>query len=181
MCTAPVLVLPFFNIPFEIETDAYDKGVGAILTQNGHPVAFFSKALSVANKKLSTYEKEFLAVLMSIDKWRPYLLKKPFIIRTDHMSMCHLEDQTLLIEMQRKAMSKLAGLQFKLQYERGPDNNVVDALSRVAHHFQASAVSAIVPVWIVVQLISPFLFELLTLQGSLWSGTITWVDTYSEC
>jgi hypothetical protein len=50
--------------------------------------------------------------------------------------------------MQRKAMSKLAGLQFKLQYKRGPDNNAVDALSRVAHHFHVSSVSSIIPVWI---------------------------------
>jgi hypothetical protein len=79
-----------FSIPFEIETYSCDRGVGAVLTQNGHSVAFFSKALSIANQKLSIYEKELLAVLMSVDKWRPYLLKKPFIIRTDHKSLSHL-------------------------------------------------------------------------------------------
>jgi hypothetical protein len=90
MCTTPVLILPDFNIQFEIETDVCDRGVGVVFTHNGHPVAFFSKALRVANQKLSTYDKEFLAVLMSVDKWRPYLLKKPFIIRTYHKSLCHL-------------------------------------------------------------------------------------------
>jgi hypothetical protein len=77
-------------------------------------VAFLRKALSVNNQKLSTYEKEFLAVLMAVDNWRPYLSRKPFVIRTDHKSLCHLQDQTLSTEMQRKAMTKLAGLQFKL-------------------------------------------------------------------
>jgi hypothetical protein len=77
-------------------------------------VAFLRKALSVNNQKLSTYEKEFLAVLMTVDNWRPYLSRKPFVIRTDHKSLCHLQDQTLSTEMQRKAMTKLAGLQFKL-------------------------------------------------------------------
>jgi hypothetical protein len=48
---------------------------------------------------MSTYEKEFIAVLMAVDKWRPYLLKRPFIIRTDYKSMCHLQDQSLSIEM----------------------------------------------------------------------------------
>jgi hypothetical protein len=72
---------------------------------------------------------------MAVDKWRRYLLRQPFIIKTDHKSMCHLQDQTLSIDMQRKAMTKLAGLQFKLQYKQGPENIVADALSRVGQHF----------------------------------------------
>jgi hypothetical protein len=48
---------------------------------------------------LSTYEKEFLAVLMAIDKWRPYLSRQPIIIRTYHKSLCHLQDQSLSTEM----------------------------------------------------------------------------------
>jgi uncharacterized protein YhbP (UPF0306 family) len=85
---------------------------------------------------------------MVVDKWRTYLLRKPFVIRTDHKSLCHLQDHSLLIEMQRKAMTKLAGLQFKLQYKRGPENSSVGALSRVGEQFQISAMSAIIPVWI---------------------------------
>jgi hypothetical protein len=99
MCSAPVLTLPNFSEPFEIETDACEKGVGAVLSQNGHLVAFFSKALGISNQKLSTYEKEFLAVLMAIDKWRPYLSRQPIITRTYHKSLCHLQDQSLSTEM----------------------------------------------------------------------------------
>jgi hypothetical protein len=76
-------------------------------------MVFFTKDLSVANKKLSTYEKEFLAVLMVVDKWRTYLARQPFIIRTNHKCLCHLEDQSLSTNMQRKALAKLSGLQFK--------------------------------------------------------------------
>jgi hypothetical protein len=72
---------------------------------------------------------------MSVDNWRPYLTRLPFIIKTDHKSLCHLQDQSLSIEMQCKAMSKMAGLQFKLQYKKGPENNAADALSRAAHNF----------------------------------------------
>jgi hypothetical protein len=61
---------------FTIKTDACETGIGAVLTQEGHPIAYFSKGLSIANQKLSTYEKEFLAVLMAVDKWRSYLLRK---------------------------------------------------------------------------------------------------------
>jgi hypothetical protein len=135
MCSAPVLALPDFEQPFKIKTDAYDKGVGAILSQQGHPIAFFSKVLSVSNQRLSTYEKEFLTVLMAVDKWRPYLLKQPFTITTDHKSLCHLQDQNLSTDMQRKAMAKLAGLQFKLLYKKGTENTAADSLSRVGHNF----------------------------------------------
>jgi hypothetical protein len=87
-------------------------------------------------------------MLMAVDKWRPYLLKLPFVIKIDHKSLCHLQDQSLSTEMQRKAMTKLAGLQFSLQYKKGLENTVANALSRVGQFLHISAVSAVVPVWI---------------------------------
>jgi hypothetical protein len=114
MISTHVLSLPDFGKEFAIEIDACDKGVGVVLSQDNHPAAFFSKALSVANQKLSKYEKEFLTVLMAVDKWRTYLVRQPFIIRTDHKCLCHLQDQGLSTDMQRKAMAKLSGLRFKL-------------------------------------------------------------------
>lgn len=73
----PVLALPDFSRPFSIETDACDTGVGAVLVQDGHPIAYLSKALGVKNQRLSIYEKEFLAVMMAVDKWRAYLQRAP--------------------------------------------------------------------------------------------------------
>lgn len=73
MVSTPVLGLPDFGETFVIETDACDSGIGAVLSQRGHPIAFYNKALGVANSKLSTYEKEFLAILMAVEKWRYYL------------------------------------------------------------------------------------------------------------
>lgn len=67
MVSTPVLALPDFTRPFAIETDACDTGVGAVLTQGGHPTAYLSKALGVKNQKLSTYEKECLGVMTAID------------------------------------------------------------------------------------------------------------------
>ncbi|XP_075102090.1 putative mitochondrial protein AtMg00860 [Nicotiana tabacum] len=73
MSSAPVLALADFNKPFIIETDACFKGMGAVLMQNGRPIAFFSKALAPRHLGLSTYEKEFMALLSAVDKWRHYL------------------------------------------------------------------------------------------------------------
>lgn len=83
MLTAPVLALSNFNEPFEIETDASDYGIGAVLQQNGHPIAFVSNALGPKTQGLSTYEKESLTILLVVDQWKAYLQPKEFIIKTD--------------------------------------------------------------------------------------------------
>jgi hypothetical protein len=62
------------------------------LSQEGHPIAYFSKGSSATNQKLSTYEKEFLAVMMTVDKWRSYLHRNAFQIKIDHQSLTHLQD-----------------------------------------------------------------------------------------
>ncbi|XP_071680988.1 uncharacterized protein [Lolium perenne] len=147
MVNTPVLALPNFDRPFSIETDACDTGIGAVLVQDAHPIAYFSKALGVKNQQLSTYEKEFLAVMMAVDKWRAYLQRGPFTIVTDHKSLCNLEDQQLETDLQRRAMSKLVGMQFKFQYKRGADNGAADALSRVGHLLTANTMSICQPKW----------------------------------
>ena len=148
MSTTPVLALPNFEKQFTIETDACDTGIGAVLAQEGHPVAFYSKALGVNNQKLSIYEKEFLAVMMAVEKWRSYLVRGPFIIKTDHQSLCQLGDQVLTTDLQKKAMTKLVGLQFQFQYKKGVENKAADALSRVGHILAVSALSVSQPVWL---------------------------------
>lgn len=84
---APVLKLTDFNKTF--------TGVGAVLQQEGHPIAYMSKPLGPRNRGLLTYENECLAVLMAIEQWRPYMQHKEFIIRTDQKSLVHLDDQRL--------------------------------------------------------------------------------------
>jgi hypothetical protein len=61
------LALPNFSKQFQVETDASDLGVGAVLMQEGHPLAYISKALGPRTKGLSTYEKEYLAILIVVD------------------------------------------------------------------------------------------------------------------
>jgi hypothetical protein len=62
---------------------------------------------------------------------------------TDHQSLCHLQDQTLSTELQRKAMRKLVGLQFMFAYKKGVENKAADALSREGPHFNLNAISVV--------------------------------------
>lgn len=83
------------------------------------PITFLRKALGPSYQKLSIYEKEFLALIMAVERWRPYLQRQEFIIRTDHHSLSYLTEQNLHSEMQHKAMTQLMGLQFKVIYKKG--------------------------------------------------------------
>lgn len=70
---APMLALPDFTKQFVLETDASDVGFRAVLMQSNHPIAYLSKAICPKNQALSTYEKEYMAIMLAVDKWRPYL------------------------------------------------------------------------------------------------------------
>ena len=130
MIAAPVLAVPNFQQTFVLETDACKDGIGAVLMQQGHPVAYLSKGLCLKNQALSTYEKECLAILMAVDKWRSYLQHQHFIIRTDQQALLHPADQRLSTGIQHKAFVKLMGLEYTIQYKRGITNAAADALSR---------------------------------------------------
>jgi len=116
MSTTPVLALPDFTKPFTVETDACDDGIGAVLLQNAQPIAFLSKALGQTHKAMSIYEKEFLALIMAVERWRSYLQLQEFVIITDHKSLAYLTEQNLHSDMQYKAMTCLMGLKFKIVY-----------------------------------------------------------------
>nr|XP_051210878.1 uncharacterized protein LOC127328311 [Lolium perenne] len=148
LAQAPVLALPDFSQHFVVETDACQSGVGAVLMQQGHPVAYLSKALSPRNQALSTYEKECISILMAVEKWRSYLQHKEFVIRTYQKSLLYLTEQRLGTGMQHKAFVKLMGLQYTIQYKKGITNAAADVLSRCQHSSELLAISAVVPSWL---------------------------------
>ena len=90
MTATPMLALLDFSQTFVIETDASGNGIGVVLIQHGHPIAFISKALFEKHQKLSTYDKEMFAILFIVKKWHHFLIGRHFIIRTDYKPFKHL-------------------------------------------------------------------------------------------
>ncbi|XP_019191750.1 PREDICTED: uncharacterized protein LOC109186281 [Ipomoea nil] len=150
LCGAPVLTLPDFEKSFVVEADACYKGMGAVLMQEGKPVAYFSKGFGTKHLGLSIYEKEYLSIINAVDKWRSYLMGRPFTIKTDHQSLKFLLEQKITTAMQQKGLTKLLGLNYTIQYKKGVDNSVADALSRRRGPGQAEnlAISAVRPLWL---------------------------------
>ena len=150
MTTPPVLSLPNFQLPFVLETDACASGLGAVLMQSGKPIAYFSKTLGPRNSSLSIYEKEALAILEALKKWRHYLLGNKLTIRTDQKSLKYLSSQRLLEGIQHKLMLKLLEFDYSIEYKKGCLNTVVDALSRKDNiPDSCAAISVAVPSWLI--------------------------------
>ena len=88
LCAAPVLKTPNFTKEFVLQTDASDRGVGVVLSQQAEgggdrPVAYFSKKLLPREQNYPTVEKECLAIKLAIQAFRVYLIDQPFIVQTD--------------------------------------------------------------------------------------------------
>jgi hypothetical protein len=157
MTSPPVLSLPDFSSPFTLETDACASGLGVVLMQKGKPLVFFSKSLRPKNSVQSIYEKEGMAILEALKKWRHYFLGNKLIIKTDQSSLKYLASQKLLEGIQHKLMLKLLEFDYVIEYKKGIENKVADALSRKYQEetdsqpnkcsLQCTALSLAIPAW----------------------------------
>ena len=84
MGTCPVLTLLDFTLPFVLECDASDEGIGAVLMQGGHPIVFKRWKLIQPARLYSIYDKEMLAIMHALTKFRQYLVGSKFVVKTDH-------------------------------------------------------------------------------------------------
>jgi hypothetical protein len=111
--------------------------------QEGRPIAFYSKAISGRVLGRSAYEKELMAIVHSVHKWRNYLVGRKFMIRTDHRSLKYLLEQRITTMDQQRWFVKLMGFDYEIEYRPGCENKATDALSQL--HGEVAAISCSKP------------------------------------
>ena len=132
LAKAPVLALPDFTKPFTMEVvcDASLTGIGAVLMQEGRPIAYESRKLTDAEVKWTTTEQELWAVVHALKTWRCYLEGLPFTVVTDHNPNVYFQTQKNLSRRQARWSEYLQRFDFAWSYRPGR-NNVADPISRV--------------------------------------------------
>ena len=113
-----------------MDCDASGCAIGAVLSQEGKPIAYFSEKLNDAKRKYSIYDQEFYAIVQALKKWRHYLLPKEFVLYTDHQALQYLNSQGKLNQRHMKWVEFLQSYTFVLKHRSGKSNRVADALSR---------------------------------------------------
>ena len=131
MISPPCLALPDPTIPFEVVTDACSTGIGAVLLQQGRPVAFTGRVLSPAERNNTTTDQELLAVMYAVKQWHCYLqgAQHDFILVTDHHPNTYFATQPQLSRRQTRWSEKLQDYNFQWQYRPGK-HNIADPISR---------------------------------------------------
>ena len=129
LCSAPVLILPDFEKPFQIITDASLLGTGGILMQEDHVVAYTSAKFSPAERNYTTTEQELLGVIRSLEEWRCYVEGKLTVVETDHNPLTYWETQPTVSRRMARWIELLAQFQLEIRYRKG-STNIADPLSR---------------------------------------------------
>jgi len=134
LCSQPLLQYPDFSQPFVVTTDASKYAVGGILSQGpvggDHPIAYTSRLLNSAEQNYSTIEKELLAIVYSVNHFRPYLYGHKFLLVTDHKPLVWLHSVKDPTSRLLRWRLKLAEYEYTVAYKAGKTNLNADALSR---------------------------------------------------
>jgi hypothetical protein len=135
--TEPVLAHPILTDPFELEVDASGFAMGAVLLQKKedgkkHPIAYYSKTLSAAERNYDVYDLELLAIVNALDHWRPYLAGSPhkIIIYSDHQNLLYWKEPHKISRRVAREVLMLSEYNFEIRHIKGTSNGRADALSR---------------------------------------------------
>ena len=133
----PILRPPYWDELFILQVDASDFGVGAILCQvdneeQEHPVVFASRKLQPREIKLSTTEKECLAIVWAVETFRYYLFGRKFILQTDHNPLVWLNQVKNKNRKLLRWSLTLQEYEIEVEHKCGKKHVNVDALSRMS-------------------------------------------------
>jgi hypothetical protein len=135
LVSAPIIQHPDWTLPFEIMCDASDFAVGAVLGQTKdkkqHAICYASKTLTGAQLNYGTTEKELLAVVFAIDKFRSYLVGAKVIIYTNHASLKYLPTKKDAKPRLLRWILLLQEFDLENKDKKGVENSVADHLSRL--------------------------------------------------
>jgi hypothetical protein len=133
LMTAPVLVMPDIEKPFNIYCDASGQGLGCVLMQDGRVVAYASWQLRKNEVNYPTHDLELATVVHALRIWRHYLMGKRCELYTDHKSLKYIFTQSNLNLRQRRWLEFIKDYDLGINYHPGKANVVADALSRRCH------------------------------------------------
>ena len=142
VCSQPVLQLPDFTKPFEIHTDASDQAYGAVLFQEGHPIAYESKKISEVESRWPTHEKEMLAIVYALRKWRHYVQDKFTRVVTDNICLKYFQSQPRLSAKQMRWQDLLAEFDLEIIHKKVKLHTLPDTLSRMPQIQHISVVTS---------------------------------------
>ena len=133
LTTAPVLAMSDIHKSFDIYCDASRQGLGCMLIQEGHVIAYASCQLRKHEQKYPTHDLELAAVVHALKIWRHYLLGHQCQIYTDHKSLKYIFTQNNLNLRQRRWLELIKDYDLEIHYHPGKANVVADALSRKSY------------------------------------------------
>ncbi|GJZ20883.1 reverse transcriptase domain-containing protein [Tanacetum coccineum] len=132
---APILVVPDWNLPFELMCDASDFAIGAVLgqrkTKHFQPIHYASKTMTEAQIHYTTTEKEMLAVVYAFEKFRPYLVLSKSIVYTDHSALKYLMNKQDAKPRLLRWVLLLQEFDITIRDKKGSENLAADHLSRL--------------------------------------------------
>ncbi|GFY18892.1 retrovirus-related Pol polyprotein from transposon 297 [Trichonephila clavipes] len=123
---APILQLPNFSEQFNLFTDASGVGIGAVLQQNQKPIAFASRTLNKAERNYTVTERECLAVIWALNKFKTYFGPLPVKVITDHAALTKLTNGKNLSSRMIRWALKLSEFNIEWEHRPGVQNVVAD-------------------------------------------------------